>query len=136
TLRDHAATQSGRWTSYDRVMSAADVGAYRLSDEHVMLRAAVRQLAEDKIAPYAAEVDEDARFPQEAHDALVQAGFHAVHIPERYGGAGADAIAAAIVIEEGARACASSSLVPAVDKRGTMPLLLSAAAELQEQKPA
>jgi alkylation response protein AidB-like acyl-CoA dehydrogenase len=114
-------------------MSAPDFGAYRLSDEHVMLREAVRQLAEDKIAPYAAEVDEDARFPQEAHDALVQAGFHAVHIPEQYGGSGADAIATAIVIEEVARVCASSSLIPAVNKLGTMPLLLSASEELKEQ---
>jgi len=43
-----------------------DFDTYRLTDEHTMLRAAVRQLTEDKIAPYAAEVDEDARFPQEA----------------------------------------------------------------------
>jgi alkylation response protein AidB-like acyl-CoA dehydrogenase len=114
-------------------MSAPDFGAYRLSDEHVMLREAVRQLAEDKIAPYAAEVDEDARFPQEAHDALAQAGFHAVHIPEQYGGSGADAIATAIVIEEVARVCASSSLIPAVNKLGTMPLLLAASEELKKQ---
>jgi alkylation response protein AidB-like acyl-CoA dehydrogenase len=107
--------------------------SYRLSDEQVMLRAAVRQLAEDKIAPYAADVDENARFPQEAHDALVQAGFHAVHVPEQYGGAGADAIATAIVIEEVARVCASSSLIPAVNKLGTMPLLLSASEELKKQ---
>jgi alkylation response protein AidB-like acyl-CoA dehydrogenase len=114
-------------------MNDPEFGAYRLSDEHVMLREAVRQLAEDKIAPYAAEVDEDARFPQEAHDALVQAGFHAVHVPEQYGGAGADAIAAAIVIEEVARVCASSSLIPAVNKLGTVPLLLSASEELKKQ---
>jgi alkylation response protein AidB-like acyl-CoA dehydrogenase len=114
-------------------MSAPDFGAYRLSDEHVMLREAVQQLAEDKIAPYAAEVDDDARFPQEAHDALVQAGFHAVHVPEQYGGSGADAIATAIVIEEVARVCASSSLIPAVNKLGTMPLLLAASEELKKQ---
>jgi alkylation response protein AidB-like acyl-CoA dehydrogenase len=106
---------------------------YRLTDEHVMLREAVRRLAEDKIAPYAADVDENARFPQEANDALVQAGFHAVHIPEQYGGAGADAIATAIVIEEVARVCASSSLIPAVNKLGTMPLLLSGSEELKKQ---
>jgi alkylation response protein AidB-like acyl-CoA dehydrogenase len=110
-----------------------DFDTYRLTDEHTMLRAAVRQLAEDKIAPHAADVDEDARFPQEAHDALVQAGFHAVHIPEQYGGAGADAVATAIVIEEVARVCASSSLIPAVNKLGTMPLLLSASEELKKQ---
>ncbi len=84
------------------------------------------QLADDKIAPYAAEVDQESRFPQEAHDALVKADLHAMHIPEAYGGAGADALATVIVIEEVARACASSSLIPAVNKLGTVPLLLSA----------
>ena len=49
---------------------------------------AVRELAEDKIAPRAAEIDETAEFPYDVLDALVRAGFHAVHIPEEYGGAG------------------------------------------------
>jgi alkylation response protein AidB-like acyl-CoA dehydrogenase len=49
-----------------------------------------------------------------------------VHIPERYGGQGADAVSTCIVIEEVARACASSSLIPAVNKLGTVPLLLAA----------
>ena len=106
---------------------------YRLPDEHRMLREAVRALADDKIAPRAAEIDETGEFPYDVLDALVRAGFHAVHIPEEYGGAGADAIATAIVIEEVARACASSALIPAVNKLGTMPLLLSASEELKKQ---
>jgi alkylation response protein AidB-like acyl-CoA dehydrogenase len=106
---------------------------YRLPDEHQMLREAVRSLADDKIAPRAAEIDETGEFPYDVLDALVRAGFHAVHIPEEYGGAGADAIATAIVIEEVARACASSALIPAVNKLGTMPLLLSASEELKKQ---
>jgi alkylation response protein AidB-like acyl-CoA dehydrogenase len=106
---------------------------YRLPDEHRMLREAVRALADDKIAPRAAEIDETGEFPYDVLDALVRAGFHAVHVPEEYGGAGADAIAAAIVIEEVARACASSALIPAVNKLGTMPLLLSASEELKKQ---
>src|SRR6202042_554690 len=56
-----------------------------------------------------------------------------VHIPEQYGGAGADAIATVIVIEEVARACASSSLIPAVNKLGTVPLLLSASEEVKRR---
>src|SRR5487761_2560193 len=96
-----------------------DFHQYELSDEQRMLRAAVRELSEKEIAPHAADVDEQARFPQEALDALVQAGFHAVHIPEEYGGAGADAISACIVVEEVARACGSSALIPAVNKLGT-----------------
>ncbi|SFB06703.1 hypothetical protein SAMN05216266_104149 [Amycolatopsis marina] len=43
---------------------------YQLAEEHEELRAAVRSLAEKEIAPYAAEVDEDSRFPQEALTAL------------------------------------------------------------------
>jgi len=112
---------------------SSDFTAYALSEEHVALRESVRQLAEDKIAPYAAEVDEQPRYPQEAHDALVKADLHAVHIPEEYAGAGADALATVIVIEEVARVCASSSLIPAVNKLGTVPLLLSGSAELNQR---
>ncbi len=112
---------------------SSDFTAYALSEEHVALRESVRQLAEDKIAPYAAEVDERPRYPQEAHDALVKADLHAVHIPEEYAGAGADALATVVVIEEVARVCASSSLIPAVNKLGTVPLLLSGSAELNQR---
>src|SRR5258707_10111435 len=110
-----------------------DFPAFALSAEHDMLRESVRALADEKIAPYAAKVDQAAEFPQEAHDGLVKADLHAVHIPEAYGGAGADAIATGIVIEEVARACASSSLIPAVNKLGTVPLLLAASDELKRR---
>src|SRR5499433_3899436 len=103
--------------------------AFALSPEHEALRESVRALADEKIAPYAAKVDQAAEFPQEAHDALVKAGMHAVHIPEAYGGAGANAI----VIEEVARACASSSLIPAVNKLGTVPLLLAASEDVKRR---
>ncbi|RAY12143.1 acyl-CoA dehydrogenase [Actinomadura craniellae] len=112
---------------------SADFPAYSPSEEHELLRRTVRDLADAKIAPGAAEVDETADFPQEAHDALVQNDLHAVHIPEAYGGAGADALATVIVIEEVARACASSSLIPAVNKLGTVPLLLSGSEELKKR---
>src|SRR5215212_9733706 len=98
-----------------------------------MLRESVRQLAEDKIAPRAAETDETGEFPWDVYDALRKADLHAVHIPEEYGGSGAESLATAIVIEEVARACASSSLIPAVNKLGTMPLLLSASDELKRE---
>jgi alkylation response protein AidB-like acyl-CoA dehydrogenase len=107
--------------------------SYALSEEHEALRESVRQLAADKIAPHAAEVDQEPRFPHEAHDALVKADLHAVHIPEEYGGAGGDALAAAIVIEEVARVCTSSSLIPAVNKLGTVPLLLAGSTDLNQR---
>jgi alkylation response protein AidB-like acyl-CoA dehydrogenase len=109
------------------------VDTYRLPEEHQLLRETVRQLAEDKIAPRAAEVDATAEFPWDVYDALRKADLHAVHIPEEYGGAGADSLATALVIEEVARACASSSLIPAVNKLGTMPLLLAASDDLKRR---
>ncbi|MGW2815377.1 acyl-CoA dehydrogenase family protein [Streptomyces sp. NPDC001415] len=106
---------------------------YRPSEEHDMLRDAIRSLSEAKIGPYAAEVDEQARFPREALDALVANDLHAVHVPEEYGGAGADALATVIVIEEVARVCASSSLIPAVNKLGSLPVILSGSEELKKK---
>jgi len=108
-----------------------DFDLFRTSEDHEELRQAVRNVAEDKIAPHAAEVDETATFPKAAYDALVASDFHAPHIGEQYGGVGADALATCIVIEEVARACASSSLIPAVNKLGTMPLILAASDELK-----
>jgi alkylation response protein AidB-like acyl-CoA dehydrogenase len=107
-------------------------GTYQLAEEHDALREAVRSLADKEIAPYAADVDENERFPVEALNALVKSGFAAVHVPEAYDGQGADSVATCIVIEEVARVCASSSLIPAVNKLGTMPILLSASEELKQ----
>ncbi len=106
---------------------------YRPTEEHEAFRAAVREVCEAKVAPNAAEADELAEFPKASYEALVAADFHAPHIPEEYDGVGADALATVIVIEEVARACASSSLIPAVNKLASLPWLLSASPELKQQ---
>ncbi|OLE24259.1 MAG: acyl-CoA dehydrogenase [Actinobacteria bacterium 13_1_20CM_3_71_11] len=106
---------------------------YRLSEEHEAIRDAVRALCEGKVAPNAAAADETGEFPQASYDALRAGDFHAPHIPVEYGGAGADALATAIVIEEVARVCASSSLIPAVNKLGTMPLLLAGSEDIKRR---
>ncbi|WP_320065967.1 acyl-CoA dehydrogenase family protein [Micromonospora sp. RTGN7] len=106
---------------------------YRLPEEHEAIREAVREVCAAKVAPHAAEADETSEFPKASYDALRSADFHAPHIPVAYGGAGADALATAIVIEEVARACASSSLIPAVNKLGTMPLILAGSEELKRK---
>lgn len=111
----------------------SDFTLFTTSDEHEELREAVRAIADDKIAPNAAAVDANAEFPQAAYDALRATDFHAAHIPEEYGGVGADALATCIIIEEVARACASSSLIPAVNKLGTMPLILGASEEVKHR---
>ncbi len=110
-----------------------DFSLYALTEEHQAIREAVRAVADAKIAPHAAAVDEEARYPQEAADALRAADFHAPHVPEEYGGAGADALATVIVIEEVARACVSSSLIPAVNKLGSLPIQISGSEELKKK---
>ncbi|WP_372728717.1 acyl-CoA dehydrogenase family protein [Nocardioides sp.] len=112
---------------------SSDFPLFALSEEHQAIREAVRAVCDAKVAPYATEVDEDARYPQEAADALLASDFHAPHVPEEYGGAGADALATVLVIEEIARACVSSSLIPAANKLGSLPLQLAGSEELKKK---
>jgi alkylation response protein AidB-like acyl-CoA dehydrogenase len=102
---------------------------YQLPEEYNDLRASVRALATKEIEPFASAVDEDHRYPQEAHNALVKSGLFAAHVPTENGGDGADALAVVIIIEEVARACGSASLIPAVNKLGSLPLMLGGNAE-------
>lgn len=97
---------------------------FDLPSEYKDLRASVRALSENEIAPHAQAVDEYHRFPQEAKIALIKNGLYAAHVPTEFGGDGADALATVLIIEEVARACGSASLIPAVNKLGSMPLIL------------
>jgi len=111
---------------------SSEFDLYRPREEHDQLREAIRALAEDKIAPRAAEIDESHEFPHDVLAALTASDFHAIHVPEEYGGAGGDALAACLVIEEVARVCASSSLIPAVNKLGSLPLILAGSDEVKQ----
>ena len=110
-----------------------DFDLFKISEEHEALREAIRPVCENKIAPHAADVDEKSRFPQEALDALKEAGLSAPHVPEEYDGIGVDALGTCIVIEEVARVCASSSLIPAVNKLGSMPVILGGGEEIKRK---
>ncbi|MCF6385667.1 acyl-CoA dehydrogenase [Mycobacterium sp. MBM] len=114
-------------------MNQTSFDLFQLPDEHEDLRAAIRALAEKEIAPHAADVDENSRFPGEALAALNASGFNAVHVPGEYGGQGADSVATCIVIEEVARVDASASLIPAVNKLGTMGLILRGTDDLKKK---
>src|SRR3954452_1270739 len=114
-------------------MGNAAASSFALSEEHRAIRAAVRSFCEAKVAPYAADVEEHARYPEEAAAALIAADFHAPHVPEKYGGAGADALATVLVIEEVARVDMSASLIPAVNKLGSMPVMLGGSEELKKK---
>lgn len=106
---------------------------FQLPDEYISLRKSVRALAEEKIAPFARDVDENARFPEEAALALSANKLSAAHVPEEFGGEGADALAVVLIIEEIARVCGSSSLIPAVNKLGSLPLILAGNKDQKER---
>jgi alkylation response protein AidB-like acyl-CoA dehydrogenase len=103
------------------------------SEEHEALRESVRDFAESVVRPRAAEVDRTASYPWDIHEQLVKNDLIALHVPEAYGGAGADATSTAIVIEELSRVDASVGLVVAVNKLGTTGLLLSGSEEIKQR---
>ena len=93
--------------------------------QHASFRDTVREVAQGVVRLHAAEVDRDHRFPDEAIEAAKEAGLMGVLIPQEYGGAGLDAIAFAVCIEELAQACASTSVIVDVHTSvGSEPILL------------
>jgi alkylation response protein AidB-like acyl-CoA dehydrogenase len=92
-----------------------------LSDIHLALRDAARRFAEAKIAPLAATLDEEERYPSDLYRELASLGLFGITVPEALGGAGADALAYALVMEEMSRGYASvADQVGLVELLGTL----------------
>ena len=98
---------------------------FHLTEEQEAFRASVRQLVEDKLAPRAAEIDEADEYPWDIDELLVRSGFAGVSYPEEHGGAGGGAIELCLLVEEISRWSAGTSLIPAVNKLGAIPVLLA-----------
>ncbi|HEY7024363.1 MAG TPA: acyl-CoA dehydrogenase family protein [Candidatus Limnocylindrales bacterium] len=94
-----------------------------LNSDQLALRDAVRELAQEKIAPRAAAIDQSGEFPWDVVELLRQHDFFAAAFPEKYGGLGADMVSVLLVIEELSRVCATSGLIPAVQELGSLPLM-------------
>ena len=107
--------------------------SFHLTDEQKAFRQSVRDLAQDKIAPRATEIDEADEYPQDIDELMVQAGFAGVSYPEEYGGAGGGAVEIALLVEEISRVCAGVSLIPAVNKLGAIPVLLAGSDEQKKK---
>ena len=105
--------------------------SFTLSEEHEELRSAVRRFAEDEIAPNAAETDERAEYPWKSFEAYRNSGFIRIPFPEEYGGDGADTLAYALLVEEIARVCASSSLFVLITRLASEPLINHGSEELK-----
>jgi alkylation response protein AidB-like acyl-CoA dehydrogenase len=107
--------------------------AFTLSEDQKLLRKEWRRLFEDKFAARAAEIDQKAEFPWDNVEVLKSAGLLGLNIPEEYGGGGADAVTHCLLVEEVARVCASTSLIPAVNKLGTLPILFAGTDEQKQR---
>jgi len=97
---------------------------FDLTKEQQLVRDTVREFAESRIAPVAAELDREHRFPYELVAELAELGLMGMTVPEGYGGAGADALSYAIAIEELTRIDSSVAItVAAHHSLGTLPIL-------------
>ena len=105
-------------------MAATEIG-YRLSQEQVLLRDTLRALADERIAPRAAEIDKSAEFPEDIRQLLASHDVLALPYPVEHGGLGADLLTQCVAIEQIARACVTSSLILSVQALASIPLLLA-----------
>src|SRR5258708_5483500 len=108
------------------------VQTYTLSDEQEQFRAVVRELAETKIAPRAAEIDEADEYPYDMHSLLVQNDLMAIGYPEEFGGSGGP-MEFVIFIEEISRVSAGVSLIPLVNRLGAIPVMLAGSDEQKKE---
>jgi alkylation response protein AidB-like acyl-CoA dehydrogenase len=107
----------------------AAAGGYRLTEEQVLLRDTLRDLADERIAPRAADIDRTGEFPEDIRQLLASHDVLALPFPEAYGGVGADLLTLCLAIEQIARACTTSSLILTVQSLGTLPILLGGSDE-------
>ena len=98
---------------------------YRLTEEQVLLRDAVRTLAEERVAPRAAEIDKTGEFPEDLRQLLAAQDILALPFPEEHGGLGADLLTICLAVEQLSRACATTGLILAVQELASLPLLLA-----------
>jgi alkylation response protein AidB-like acyl-CoA dehydrogenase len=110
-----------------------DAGTYRLTEEQQMLRDAVRVLADERIAPRAAEIDRTAEFPWDVKELLASHDILGLPFPEAYGGLGGQLLTVCLAIEQISRACATSGLILAVQELGALPLLLAGSDEQKQR---
>ncbi|HEY7736442.1 MAG TPA: acyl-CoA dehydrogenase family protein [Candidatus Limnocylindrales bacterium] len=108
-------------------------GPYRLTEEQEDLRLAVRVLADERVAPRAAEIDRSGEFPQDIKDLLAAHDILGLPFPAAHGGLGADLLTTCLAIEQLSRACATTGLILAVQSLGALPLRFAGTDEQQQR---
>src|SRR3954452_24364904 len=105
-------------------MPTATTDAYAIPQELADLRDMIRQLAQEKIAPRAAEIDRTAQYPHDIRELLADQDVLGLPFAEEYGGTGTGTLMLQMAVEEIAKACSSSALILMVQELGTLPIAL------------
>ncbi len=106
---------------------------FALTDEQRMIRDLARKVAREKIVRWAAEIDEQERYPTESLEAIKEAGLYGIWVPEEYGGSDMGCLALALVCEEIAWACAATATQYLDQPLGGLPILYFGTAEQKEK---
>src|SRR5207302_7613582 len=106
---------------------------FEFTAEQVAIRDTIRELVQDRVAPRAAEIDQTAEYPKDIEKLFAENGILGIPFPEQYGGISGSSVTICMGIEEIAKACASSSLILAVQALGSYPILV-AGTEEQKQR--
>ena len=106
-------------------------GPYQLTEDQGLLREAVRVLADERVAPRAAEIDRTGEFPEDVRQLLAAQDILALPFPEELGGLGGDLLTVCLAVEQLSRACATTGLILAVHELASLPILMAGSAEQQ-----
>jgi alkylation response protein AidB-like acyl-CoA dehydrogenase len=106
---------------------------YRLTEEQQLLRDTVRALADERVAPRAAEIDRTGQFPQDLRELLAEPDILGLPFPAEYGGFGGDLLSICVAVEQLSRACATTGLILAVQELASLPLLLAGTPEQHQR---
>jgi len=107
--------------------------SFDLTSEQRAFRDVMHNFVDERIAPNAARYDRDQVYPQDSFNACVEMELPSLGVPEAYGGAGADMVTQAIMAEELARGCASTSVTLLISKLGMLPIMNFASEEIKHQ---
>ena len=116
-----------------RNVPATTSDVYDIPQELVDLRDMIRQLAQERIAPRAAEIDRTAEYPHDIRELLAEHDILGLPFAEEYGGTGTGTLMLNIAVEEIAKACASSALILMVQELGTLPISLFGTEEQKQR---
>ena len=114
-------------------VTTATTDAYAIPQELADLRDMIRRLAQERIAPRAAEIDRTAQYPQDIRELLSEHDVLGLPFEEQYGGTGTGTLMLQMAVEEIAKACASSALILMVQELGTLPIRLFGSDEQKQR---